>query len=48
MSQYKGGSKHFDKADYEWVLLIIEAKRLNIKIEDIRSFFKKKKLSKCR
>lgn len=41
MGEYKGDSQYLD-LDYEWVLLLKEAKQLNMRKEEIRIFFKSK------
>lgn len=40
MGKYLGGSNHLRGIDYEWVLLMMEAKQMNIKKEDVRSFIR--------
>lgn len=43
MGKYLGGSQHLKDIDCEWVLLMKEAKKLNIRIEEIRIFFESKR-----
>lgn len=43
MGKYLGGSQHLKDIDCEWVLMMKEAKKLNIRIEEIRIFFESKR-----
>lgn len=44
MGDHKGGNQYLGYLDYEWVLLLNEAKQISITKEEILLFFKSKRI----